>query len=723
MNESTYPRDIIRKPEPTKDATELSDSEESQKTGVGLLDPYRLWQRARELRYWLFGIVAVAVSLAIFLTLLQTPMFRATAMIEISRVDSASANIEEIALEGEARDQQYYQTQYVLLKSRALAERVVESQNLPQDRAALTALGYSEDASPSARSISNKLLKSIRIEPLERSNLVSVSMTSSSAEVSARLANAWAEQFLDANYQKRFGDTLDARRQLANQLAELRENLELSEAELSEYAKANGIVVLQQSSNSEDGASSKQTLVESQLATLNNALAEATARRIAAESAARAGGDSSAGGQSAIRSRIAEVQATLARLRTTLGPENSQVQASEAELRSLQQAQAQESGLSGSDLRARLNAAQREEAELQSRFDAARERYIAQQDRGVQYGILEREVSTNRELYNALLQRYKELGVAASGRNNMALVEPAVAPRGPYSPSLVYNVLIALLGSLVICAGLVLVRELLDNSLRDPSELRRRLGTPLLGLVPEFDADDVEDQLRDPRSTLSEAYASSRVAIDFASGPDDKIFMVTSTRPNEGKSLSSLALAYNFARQGNKVLLIDMDLRRKGLSIRLKQSKQSDGMAAYLAGQIETLPVMHNEEFGLDFVRAGKSTLNPADILSTSRTEIVLGELRKLYDAVIVDAPPVLGLADTPQLASSVDGIVYIVQANESTFRSVGQALSRLRATQSKILGVIVTKLDHRNESYSYGYGRGYGYGYNYGAETGAANT
>lgn len=722
MNESTYPRDIIRTPDSKKEETELSTSEEGLKTGVGLLDPYRLWQRTRELRYWLFGIVAVAVSLAIFLTLLQTPLFRATAMIEISRVDSASANIEEIALEGEARDQQYYQTQYVLLKSRALAERVVESQNLPQDRAALTALGFSEDSSPNVRSIANKLLSSVRIEPLERSNLVGVSMTSSSAEVSAKLANSWAEQFLDANYQKRFGDTLDARRQLANQLAELRENLEMSEAELSEYAKANGIVVIQQSSAGEDGVGSKQTLVESQLATLNSALAEATARRIAAESAARAGGNSTEG-QAAIRNRIAEVEATLARLRTTLGPENSQVQASEAELRSLRQAQAQETGLSSSEIRARLNAAQREEAELQRRFDAARDRYVAQQDQGVEYGILEREVSTNRELYNALLQRYKELGVAASGRNNMTIVEPAEAPRGPYSPSLVYNVLLALLGSLVACAGLVLVRELLDNSLRDPSELRRRLGTPLLGLVPQFETDEVEDQLRDPRSILSEAYASSRVAIDFASGPEDKIFMVTSTRPNEGKSLSSLALAYNFARQGNRVLLIDMDLRRKGLSIRLHQSKQSDGMATYLAGQIETLPVVHSDEFGLDFVRSGKATLNPADILSTSRTEIVLSELKEKYDTIIIDAPPVLGLADTPQLANAVDGIVYIVQANESTFRSVGQALSRLRATQSKILGVIVTKLDRRNESYSYGYGSGYGYGYSYGAEPGAASS
>ena len=722
MNEPTYPQHVIQTPDSRSELSQPALPEEGQRTTVGLLDPYRLWQRTRELRYWLLGIIAVAVSLAILVTLLQTPLYRASALIEISRVDSGSADIEEIALEGEARDLQYYQTQYVLLESRALAERVIASENLPQDAGALAALGFEEDSSPAPRQIANRLLKNLRIEPLERSNLVRVSISSSSADVSAELANAWAQQFLDANYQKRFGDALDARRQLGNQLAELRETLELSEAALIEYANANGIVVLQQSMANEEGGGSQQTLVESQLSALNEALAGATARRIAAESAARAGGESNQG-QATLRSRIAEVEATLARLRTTLGPQNSQVQAAEAELQSLRRALAQEGGLSGADRNARLRAAQQEEAELQSRFDAARARYVAQQDQGVEYGILEREVSTNRELYNALLQRYKELGVAASGRNNMTVVESAEPPRGPYSPSLVYNVLIALILSLGICAALVVIRDLVDNSLRDPAELRRRLGIPVLGLVPQFDAEDIEDQLRDPRSMLSEAYASSRVAINFASGPEDKVFLITSTRPNEGKSLSALAIAYNFARQGKKVLLIDMDLRRKGISIRLKETKQDEGMAAYLAGQIETLPVVHNEQFDLDFVRSGKSTINPADILSTSRTEIVLAELKEIYDIVIVDAPPVLGLADTPQLARAVDGIVYIVQANESTFRSVAQSLSRLRATHSKLLGVIVTKLDQRNESYAYGYGYGYGYGYSYGSEPGTGKS
>lgn len=710
MNDSAYPKDIIRSPQGYSPDVAV-DSETS--TALDLIDPQRLWQRVKELRYWLIGIVAAMVSLSILYTLLQTPQYLATAQIEISRVDAGSAQIDEIAIEGEDRDRQYYATQYVLLRSRALAQRVAEAENIQQDRAVLNALGFPEDASPSSRAVANSLLGHINIEPLEFSNLVDISFTSSSADVSARMANAWAEQFLDTNYEKRFGDTVDARQQLESQLAELRERLELSEAELIEYANANGIVVLQ-SQSSEDGSSSQETLVESQLAALNEALAAATARRIAAESAARSG-PGQIEGQSSIRNRIAEVEATLARLRTTLGPENSQVQAAQAELSSLRSALANESGLSNSAQTARLRAAQREEAELQARFNEARARYLAQQDQGVQYGILEREVATNRELYNALLQRYKELGVAASGRNNMTLVEAAEPPSGPYSPSLVINILFGLFASLVIGGALVLARDLMDNSVRDYSEIRRRLGVPVLGLIPQFETDSIETELRNPHSTLSEAYASARVALDFAAGEDDKVLIVTSTRPDEGKSLSSLAIAFNFARQGNKVLIIDMDLRRKGLSIRMGKSKQEAGMATYLAGQIDNLPITHDEQFGLDFIPCGRSTLNAADILATSRTEMAIAELRERYDYVILDAPPVLGLADTPQLAGAADAIVYIVQANASSFHAISQAMSRLRATHSKILGAIVTKLDQRNESY--GYGNGYGYGYSYGSQ------
>ncbi|MAK99198.1 MAG: hypothetical protein CL807_01730 [Citromicrobium sp.] len=694
-----------------------NEAETTAETGHGtggltdLIDPQRLAQRAFELRYWLLGIVAAAVTLAILATVLQDPQYLASSRIEISRVDAGATQIEGVAIDVEDRDRQYYETQYVLLRSRFLAERVVEAENLTQDRAAIEALGYPETASPSAEQLARNLLGHVQVEPIPQSNLVDISVRSGGAATSSKLANAWAEQFIRANYDKRFGDTQDARRRLERQLAEQRERLEISEAALISYANENGIVVLQRGASGDSEGGGQQTLVETRLSQLNEALAEATARRIEAEGASRAASVANAGAAT-IRSRIAEVEATLARLRTTLGPENSQVEASEAELRSLRSALSKESGITGAASDAQLRGARQVEAELQARFDRAKAEYLAQQNQGVQYGILDREVNTNRQLYDALLQRYKELDVVGGGRNNIALVERAEQPGGPYSPSLVRNLFLALLVALGLCGGLVFAREIFDDTVRDPSELRRRLGLPVLGLIPKFEADEVENQLGDTHSELSEAYASTRVAINFATKPDDKIILVTSTRPDEGKSLTSLAIAYNFARLKKKVLLVDMDLRRKGISIRLNESKSTEGMSTYLAGQISSLPTVHKDEFGLDFVRAGTSTLNPADILSTSQFQIVLDELRKHYDWIVLDAPPLLGLADTPQIADAVDAIVYVVQANGSTFRSVRQAVQRLRASHGKLLGAVVTKLDYRNESYAYGYKYGYGYDY-----------
>ena len=258
-----------------------NEAETTAETGHGtggltdLIDPQRLAQRAFELRYWLLGIVAAAVTLAILATVLQDPQYLASSRIEISRVDAGATQIEGVAIDVEDRDRQYYETQYVLLRSRFLAERVVEAENLTQDRAAIEALGYPETASPSAEQLARNLLGHVQVEPIPQSNLVDISVRSGGAATSSKLANAWAEQFIRANYDKRFGDTQDARRRLERQLAEQRERLEISEAALISYANENGIVVLQRGASGDSEGGGQQTLVETRLSQLNEALAEA----------------------------------------------------------------------------------------------------------------------------------------------------------------------------------------------------------------------------------------------------------------------------------------------------------------------------------------------------------------------------------------------------------------------------------------------------------------
>ena len=676
-------------------------------------DLERFGNRLVELRWWVAGIIALSLIAGIVATLLMTPKYEATARIEINRIDTASSGIDGAGLGTETRDQQYYETQYELLRSRFLAERVVEEEGFENDPAFLEAFALPETG-VEPRAAAGVLRGNVEIVPIEGSNLVDISITSNSRAMSADLANTWANTFLEANFDKRFGDTILAREQLESQLQELRARLEESEAELINYANANEIVVLQSGGGAEGGSPTQSTLVSQELGGLVTNLAEARARRIRAESVGQVGAPETAGGGLVgLRTSLASAQAELARVRANLGTEHPQVVALRQQIASLESSLNREQSLAGRSRRAELEAARAEEAQLQRRFDTAKQAFLGEQGRSVQYGILQREVDTNRELYDALLQRYKELGVAGSGSNNMTLVERAVPPGAPSAPSLPINLGIALLVGLLAAALLVYFRELLDQTIRDPVELRRSFDLPILGLIPKIDEDEIDDQLGDPHSVLSEAYAAVRSSLSFATeeGAPSPL-MLTSTRPEEGKTLSSLAIAASVAKLDRKVLLIDMDLRRRGLSRLIGAQPGAGGMVGFLKGTTDSPSIVSLERYGIDFIPAGAAASNPSELVARPSLRGVLRDLAAQYDHVIIDGPPVLGIADAPELARAVDGVIFVVQANAAKRRAIGQALNRIRAGSSTLIGGIVTKLDRRNDTYGYGGRYGYGYGY-----------
>ncbi|MEL1251532.1 GumC family protein [Aurantiacibacter gilvus] len=676
-----------------------------------LIDFVRLWQRVIQYRYWIAAFLVSVIVTAVIITMLQTPYYRSTAQIEINRVDAgASQSAGEGDFVVEERDAQYYNTQYELLQTPSVAERVSDALNLARDPVFNDAFAGS-DSEVGEQRIITILLDSVTITPIRNSNLVDIGVSSPDAALSAEIANAWAEQFLEMNYEKRFGDTILARERLEGQLAEMRVQLEQSEAQLNEFASDNEIIVID--TTSEAGESGRSTILANQLEAMSSALADATIRRISAQSALQSRNADRGGQRVSIQQRIAETEAELANLRTTLGPAHPSVLAQEAELRSLRASLDN----AGSDAREERQAAYQqalaEEQELRARYEAAKSQYLGQQGRGVGYGILEREVDTNRQIYDALLQRYNELGLVGTGRNNMALVEQARRAPGPYTPSLPRNLAIAFGLGLVGVVGFVYVSDMLDQTVRDPDEVARQFGLRLLGLIPDASDMPIEDALLDKHSALSEAYASARVAMQLL--PDEtptKSLMLTSSRPAEGKSVSSVALAKSFAEVGERTVLVDLDLRRRGVSQILSMNPSDIGIARYLSGTAEAPTLRHQEEHGFDFIGSNSNAKNPVTLLSSPKLAVLLRDLAKNYDRIVVDGPPVLGLADAIELSRMVDGVVYVVEANSGTNRAIRLALSRLRGASANIIGGILTKLDERNAAYGYGYGYGYGYAY-----------
>ena len=435
-------------------------------------DRYRV--QILNLKYWLLGIVALGLLLGLVLTLLSPELFRATARVEITRVVTNVTDVEPVEVEGGAQDLQYYTTQYELLESRFMAERVADAGNLARDPLFLESFNI-EGGPEMARDIERALLENAEILPVEDSSLVDIRFSSKNPQLSQKVANLWAEQFLEANYEKRFGANIDARRFLEGQIDELRARLATAERELVDYANANQIIVLNPLGEGEDGAeTATQTLVGAELSSLSAALARASAERIAAQALVSAGARDPASdnaAEAALRGRLAGARSELAQLQATFGPEYPEVQSKRAEVNALERALAQEGSLGRGDVQARYRAAVANEQQMRAQLEQAKQSFLGQQVESIQYGILKREVDTTRQLYDALLQRYKELEAAGVGKNNMTLIEEAQAPTEPYSPSLLRNLLFGAFAGLIAAALTVYLRELFDQTIRDPHDV------------------------------------------------------------------------------------------------------------------------------------------------------------------------------------------------------------------------------------------------------------
>jgi len=332
--------------------------------------------------------------------------------------------------------------------------------------------------------------------------------------------------------------------------------------------------------------------------------------------------------------------------------------------------------------------------------------------RSIQYQILQREVDTNRSLYDALLQRYKEIGVAGGvGNAPVSIVDRAQAPGKPYKPNLPLNLALGLLFGLIGGVGGAIGLELLNDTIKTREDVRSKLGLAPLGAIPKRvgKGSFVED-LKDPSSIVSEAYSAVVAALRFSTESGvPKSLLVTSTRASEGKSSSALALAQNFSRRGKSVLLIDADLRKPAF----KAGTEKVGLTKLLTNEEPlTAHVVKTQYENLLLLPSGPLPPNPADLLSTGRFHQLIDEASEHFDIVIVDAPPTLGLADAPLLGAVTANILFVIEAGKTRTGAAIEALNRLEASGAHILGAVLAKATETASGYGYGH---YGYGYGYG--------
>jgi succinoglycan biosynthesis transport protein ExoP len=369
-------------------------------------------------------------------------------------------------------------------------------------------------------------------------------------------------------------------------------------------------------------------------------------------------------------------------------------------------------------------------------------------EKSIQYNILKREVDTNKQLYEGLLQRQKEAVVSAASRaSNIRVVDAAQTPKRPDKPRVAVNLAVGLILGLGLGIGLAFFQEYLDNTLKGPDEVETLVRLPSLGALPLSIPNGAgksktkslvtaDGQARpasagiETSSVTLEAFRSLRTSILLSANPVPKMLLVTSALPGEGKTTTTVNLGITLASLGSKVVIVDCDMRRPSCH-RITGVENKPGFVQCLTGHVELpqaiLPVPGVEN--LSVIPCGPIPPNPAEILSSPLTAEILQRLRAEFEYVLVDSPPLLSVSDSRILSTITDAVVLVARAHDTPYEAVCRARDLLYAAGARVLGVALNAIDVRaggyyaydyyyryGYGYGYGYGRGYGYGYGYGS-------
>lgn len=667
-------------------------------------------------KFMILAIMILGTTAAALLTLREVPLYRATATIEIQRQETRiieSAEVEPVVV----ADSEYMATQYALLKSRALAERTVELLDLSNNELyADQSLGREERL----RSAAEYIGRNLQVAPEGRSRVVKVSFVSADPGDAAQIANTVVDSFIEGSLERKFNTTAYARKFLEERLVTAKTALEGAERRLVDYAQQEDIL--------EIGTSNGNTSLDlDSLVALNAELAKAQSERISAEQTYREMLSNAATTEfldsedlKRLRALRSELTAEYQEMLGTFKPDYPDMVKLQARIDAVDAEIETEKASIRTASEATFKAALAREQSLNQRIEELKGSVQDQRGRKIEYTILQREVDTARTQYEALLQRLKEVSIAGGvGSSQVSVVDEAIVPALPFEPNLSRVLIQALILSLAAGIGLAFMLNYIDDTIKTPEDVKQKLGLAAVGVIPKVKgakADSITDALGDPRSPITEAFYSARTALEFTTTSGaPRSLVVTSSRPSEGKTSTTVSLGMSFARSGRRVLIIDADLRKPSF---VANSKDSVGLSGLLTGD-EPLDanVIGSSTEGLFLLPSGVIPPNPAELLSSPRLPALIEEAGEIFDIVIIDSPPLLGFADAPILGSVCDATIVVIESGSIRRPAAQRTIERLMESRSNVVGVVLTKFDAKKSGYEsgyyyYSYGRGaYAYG------------
>lgn len=714
------------------------------------IDLLKLWQTIWYRKWGIISLVLVVTMVAILAVLAITPIYRAAATLMIEQKGAKVVSIEQVyGLEGAGSE--YLQTQFELLKSRALAERVVRQLNLtthaefdprqqPEPLIDIKGLlanfdfhkvvpatmpGDLEDPEALTEAeifdqVTRSFMERVTIAPQGKSQLVQVQVEMADAQTAAIAANALANGFIESQLEATMEMSMTATNWMNSRLGELRTKLKDSEDRLQAFREAENLVDV-------DGVT---TISAAELSLTGDRMIDARRQRAEAESqyrqvqAMRGGGWQRLATIPAVlghpliqqfKTEQAKAQAKVEELSKRYGPRHPAMTAARSEL------SAAEGSLKGqveqivAGIERNYQLAIANENSLRASFDANKSQIQDISRKEFQLRELQREVDGNRALYDTFMTRLKETAATADLETaNARVVDPATVPTEPVKPKKALIVAIAALLALFAGVGLTLLLDALNNTFKSTEEIESRLNIPVLGILPQLKIQERSELARmfttDKEKSFSESIRTIRTGV-VLSGMDHphKVMVITSSIPGEGKSTVSVNLAFALG-QMERVLLIDADLRRPTLAKSFEFPVGTPGLANLIAGTARLEECIQQVD-GIDMICAGTVPPNPLELLSSPRFAKAVEVLKNKYDRIIIDSPPTQAVSDAIVLSTFADSLLYVVKSASTHIPLVEKGVGQLLQNNAPVKGIVLNQVDIKKaKRYGYSYGGYYDY-------------
>ncbi|PKN64322.1 MAG: hypothetical protein CVU57_15600 [Deltaproteobacteria bacterium HGW-Deltaproteobacteria-15] len=702
-------------------------------------------------RWTVIAVFAIIVVTAAIYSFTATPIYQATTRLIIEKENPNVVSIQEVmAIDSSGTD--YYQTQYKIIESRAVARDVIKRLKLDENEEFVTpkgkegvlsgitgAIGQAVssitslfkgkekegDSGPADESskdsgLISAFISRIKVEPIRNSRIVDVSYQAKDRGLSAKIANSLASAYIDKNLETKLRAAQDAVRWLNDRIDEERKKVEKAEQALLRYKEKHSIITT--------FSSDVETVTAQKLAQLNQQLVEAESARVEAETKYKQASALSNTPDmldsipdvlnnamiQQIKSMEVELYKKTSELSKKYGEKHPQMVAMESELGTLQARKKLEIQRVINSLKNQYLVALARENSLKSSLENQKTESLDLNQKAIEYGVLQREAESARQMYDLLIKRFKETSLTEDMQTgNIRIIDRAEVPRSPIKPNKKLNILLAIIVGLVAGLGLAFFFEYLDNTIKLPEDIKKHLQVTYLGPVPVFamngptglEKENLPDlvTVQAPKSTASEAYRGIRTSILFSSAETPpQLVLVSSAGPMEGKSKTSGNLAVAMAQSGVSTLLVDCDMRRPVVHKTFKVPRDK-GLTNLLVGACGfDEAVVHTMIPNLDILPCGSIPPNPSELLGSSRMIKLIEVLRKKYARIILDSPPLTAVTDAVILSKMADGVILVVRSGDTPREIVKNGLNQLKSVNARVLGVVLNGVDMNREGYYY---------------------